>query len=236
MCAMARHATRRRQRRLLTTISVVLLAAGVATVLLLSVPSNNSNHSRSHHNGHSSHHRGTKVSRTTSTTTTLPVPAAGFDPGHVTAVGDSVMIDYKDPLEADIPGVNVQAEVGEQWYTGESVLRQLKAQGQLGAEVIVGLSTNGPITATDFDNMMTILQGATRVVFVNIHVDKPWQDPNNAVLAAGATRYPNVVIADWVTLADANPDWFYPDETHMDIDGPGADALASLVASTLTNG
>ena len=32
-----------------------------------------------------------------------------------------------------------------------------------------------------------------RVVFVNIHVDQPWQDPNNAVLAAGAARYPNVV-------------------------------------------
>jgi hypothetical protein len=235
MCAMARHAVRGRRWRLLTTISVVILAGGVATAVLLSGSSKVGNRPHPHH----SDHRATKASTTTSTTsttTTLPAAANGFVPGHVTAVGDSVMLDYKDPLETDIPGVDVQAVVGEQWYTGEDDLRQLKAAGQLGAEVIVALSTNGPITATDFDNMMAILQGASRVVFVNIHVDRPWQDPNNAVLAAGATRYPNVVIADWVDLANANPDWFYPDQTHMDIDGPGADALASLVASTLKNG
>ena len=38
----------------------------------------------------------------------------------------------------------------------------------------------------DFDAMMAILGGASRVVFVNVHVDRPWQDPNNAVLADGA--------------------------------------------------
>ena len=30
-------------------------------------------------------------------------PAAGFVPGRVTAVGDSVMLDYQDPLHTDIP-------------------------------------------------------------------------------------------------------------------------------------
>ena len=107
---------------------------------------------------------------------------------------------------------------------------------QLGADVIVALGTNGPITDTDFDNMMAILGGASRVVFVNLHVDRPWQDPNNVVLTNGATRYPNVVIADWATLAAQNPQWFGADGTHLAIDGPGADALASLIASTLTNG
>ena len=73
--------------------------------------------------------------------------------------------------------------------------------------------------------MMAILGGASRVVFVNVHVDRPWQDPNNAVLANGAARYPNVVVADWATLAAQNPQWFGPDGTHLAIDGPGADAL-----------
>ena len=74
--------------------------------------------------------------------------------------------------------------------------------------------------------MMAILGGASRVVFVNVHVDRPWQDPNNAVLANGATRYPNAVVADWATLAAQNPQWFGADGTHLAIDGPGADALA----------
>jgi hypothetical protein len=174
----------------------------------------------------------------TTTTTTLPLPAAaaGFAAGHVTAIGDSVMLDYQDPLQTDIPGINVQAAVSRQWSEGEAILQQLKASGQLGSEVIVALSTNGPIAASDFDNMMAILSGASRVVFVNTHVDQPWQDPNNAVIAAGAARYPNVYVADWATLAAQNPEWFGPDGTHLAIDGSGADALANLITNTLNNG
>ncbi len=178
---------------------------------------------------------------TTSTTvppaaTSVPAAAAGFLAGHVTAIGDSVMLDYQDPLQTDIPGINVDAAVSRQWYDGESILQALKASGQLGAEVIVALGTNGPITDTDLDNMMAILNGASRVVFVNVHVDQPWQDPNTAVIAAGAARYPNVYVADWATLAAQNPQWFGSDGTHLAIDGPGADSLANLITYTLNNG
>jgi hypothetical protein len=146
------------------------------------------------------------------------------------------MLDYQDPLQTDIPGINVNASVSRQWSDGLQVLQLLKASGQLGAEVIVGLGTNGPITDGDFDAIMQVLSGASRVVFVNYHVDRPWQDPNNAVLANGAARYPNVFVADWATLAAQNPQWFGSDGTHLGIDGPGATALAMLVTSTLANG
>ncbi|HEX4434071.1 MAG TPA: hypothetical protein VH012_04525 [Acidimicrobiales bacterium] len=157
-------------------------------------------------------------------------------PSDVTAVGDSIMVDYQDPLKVDIPDVTVHAVVGRQWTTGESVLQGMRDKGELGREVIVGLGTNGPLTDADFVAMMSILGGASRVVFVNVHVDRPWQDPDNAVLARGATRYPNVVVADWATVATQNPQWFGADGTHLAIDGPGADALAALIASTLTSG
>ena len=174
---------------------------------------------------------------TTSAPADVPGPAGpGFIAGQVTAVGDSVMLDYQDPLKASIPGIQVNAAVSRQWADGEAVLQNMKDQGQLGALVIVGLGTNGPITAADFDSMMAILNGASRVVFVNTHVDRPWQDPNNAVLASGAARYPHVVVADWATLAAKNPQWFGGDGVHLGIDGPGADALAGLVATTLANG
>jgi hypothetical protein len=172
----------------------------------------------------------------TTTTTTLPPPGPGFVAGHVTAVGDSVMLDYQDALQTDIPGIAVDAAVSRQWSDGMQILQELKESGQLGAEVIVGLGTNGPVTDDDFDAMMQILSGASRVVFVNTHVDRPWQDPNNAVLANGAMRYPNVVVADWATLAAQNADWFGSDGTHLPIDGAGAMALAALVTSTLTSG
>jgi hypothetical protein len=161
----------------------------------------------------------------------LPAPGPGFNAGQVTAVGDSVMLDYQTPLQQDIPGINVQAAVSEQWSAGEQELETLKSEGQLGAVVIVGLSTNGPIASSDFDAMMSILSGASRVVFVTIHVDRPWQDPNNGVLAAGVSQYPRAVLADWYGLVSQNPGWLYSDSTHLPIDGPGAQALANLVAS-----
>jgi hypothetical protein len=241
MIGMAQHSARGSRIWWVIVMVVVLVGAGAAAVVL------------SHHSGppksvgsasppvHAKHHedRSTTTTSTvppTTTTSTLPPPAAGFVSGHVTAVGDSVMLDYQTPLQSDIPGIDVEAAVSRQWGAGEQLLAQLKAEGQLGAEVIVALSTNGPISATDFDDMMSTLQGASRIVFVNIHVDRPWQDPNNAVLAQGAARYPRVVIADWASLAAANPQWFGADGTHLAIDGPGADALASLITTTLMQG
>ena len=147
------------------------------------------------------------------------------------------MLDYQAPLQTDIPGINVEAAVSRQWSDGVQLLQELKASGQLGAEIIVGLGTNGPITDSDFDAMMQVLSGASRVVFVNTHVDRPWQDPNNAVLARGVARYSNAVVVDWASLATQNPQWFGGDGTHIAfIDGPGAQALAGLVAAKLVKG
>ena len=236
---MARHAATRTRRRpsgrvvALALAIAALLAAGAAFLVL-----ETSARSTSAHHGTASSRP--KVAPTTTTiaptTTTTRPPGPGFNSGQVTAVGDSVMLDYQDPLKTSIPGVAVDAAVSRQWSDGESILQTLKAGGQLGADVIVGLGTNGPITDAEFDHMMSILGGASRVVFVNVHVDRPWQDPNNIVLASGATRYPNVVVADWASLAAQNPQWFGADGTHLAIDGPGADALASLIASALANG
>jgi hypothetical protein len=250
---MAQHAPARARRRpsrpviVAAIVVVVLAAAGIFFGLETSSPVRGA-----HGLGATSRHNSTNTSATQvtapagtalSSPTTTSEPAAvpgtagpGFAAGHVTAVGDSVMLDYQDPLRTAIPGIDVVAAVSRQWSDGEGVLQSMKAGGQLGGEVIVGLGTNGPITDSDFDTMMSILGGAARVVFVNVHVDRPWQNPNNAVLANGAKRYPNVVIADWASLASQNPQWFGADGTHLAIDGPGADALASLVASTLANG
>jgi hypothetical protein len=238
---MARHASKRTRRRpsgKVTAIAVVVVAvlAGGAAFLVLETSATST---QTHHLGASARPPATTTTAstapTTTTTTTRP-PGPGFNAGQVTAVGDSVMIDYQDPLKTSIPGVNVDASVSRQWSEGESILQTMKAEGQLGGDVVVGLGTNGPITDADFDAMMSILGGASRVLFVNVHVDRPWQDPNNAVLASGATRYPNVVVADWATLAAQNPQWFGADGTHLAIDGPGADALASLIATTLSTG
>jgi hypothetical protein len=129
--------------------------------------------------------------------------------------------------------VDVEAAVSRQWSEGEQVLQQLRTEGRLGAVVVVALGTNGPITDADFDSMMSVLAGASRVVFVTIVVDRPWQDPNNEVLRDGVARYANTVIADWSALEAQNPEWVYSDGTHLPIGGPGAQALAALIAAAV---
>ena len=240
MVAVARHAAKSGRRSTLIILAVVLVAAAAGVAGGVVIYRHGRPHGPSSSLLISGRPRATSLPTTTAptatTTTTLPPPAPGFVAGHITAVGDSVMLDYQTPLQTDVPGIDVEASVSRQWYTGVSILQQLKTAGQLGAEVVVALSTNGPISDADFDQMMGVLQGASRVVFVNVHVDKPWQDPNNQVLAAGAARYPNVVIADWATMAAQNPSWFGSDGTHLAIDGAGTTELASLIASKLSVG
>ena len=216
----------RRRNRWLGALAVVLIGLGASTFVLLD---------RHHRPATATAAPTTTTSpaptTSTSTTTTTQAPGPGFVAGKVTAVGDSVMIDYQDPLQAALPGVVVDGSVSRQWSTGEQILSQLKAEDALGATVIVGLSTNGPISSADFDSMMSILSGASKVIFVNVHVDQPWQDPNNQVLAQGVTRYPTTVLVDWNTLATQHPEWFGSDGTHLAINGTGAQQLAALIAS-----
>ncbi len=151
--------------------------------------------------------------------------------GGVYAVGDSVMLDAEQPLQGCVPGIDVNAAVSRQWSDGETVLRQVMAAASPPAVVVVALGTNGPITDADFDAMMSILHAATRVVFVTVHVARPWQDQVNTVLADGVARYPTTVLADWQGVAAQHPEWFYADGTHLQINGPGAQALAGVIAS-----
>jgi hypothetical protein len=141
------------------------------------------------------------------------------------------MLDAEPDLEQDIPGIQIHAVVSRQWSDGEVILSELKAQGDLGAIVVIGLGTNGPITLEDFDQMMSILDGASLVVFVTVHVDEPWQDSVNDVLGLGVESYAGTVLADWASLSSTNPEWFGSDGTHLPIGGAGAQALAALVAS-----
>lgn len=154
-------------------------------------------------------------------------------PGRVTVVGDSVTIDAAPALEAVIPGCKVEAEVGEQWETGISVLQQLRASGQLGSVVVVALGTNGPVSTAEFEQMMAVLRGVSRVVFVTDHAPDYWEEENNALFAREVPRYPRARLANWDALAKAHPQWLYSDGTHMPIGGTGAYAWARLVKAEI---
>lgn len=165
----------------------------------------------------------------------LPAPDAGFVPGHVTSIGDSVMVDAEPALQADIPGIDVEAAVSRQWYEGVALAQQLKAEGRLGAIVVVDLGTNGPVTPAMFAQMMEVLSGASRVVFVTVHLPSyySWSQSVNATLRQCVPQYPRARLADFNKLADEHPNWFYSDGVHMPIGGAGAQAMALVIKSQI---
>jgi hypothetical protein len=173
------------------------------------------------------------ASTTASTTGSAANSGDGQTPapvgGPVSAVGDSILLDIQPYLQTDVPGAHIDGLVSRQFETGIGVVQAERVAGNLGAVLVIELGTNGSVTASDFDAMMQAASGVKRVVFVNINVPRSWMAPDNAVLAAGVARYPGVAeLADWNAASTGHPEWFTPDQVHLQ--PVGAQALAHLVA------
>jgi hypothetical protein len=170
---------------------------------------------------------GAASSATSSPTSGVPSPPV---PGPFLAVGDSLMIDIQPYLEADLPGVTVDGMVSRQFEAGIAVVQTARTAGTLGNVLVVELGTNGTVTSSDIAAMMQAAAGVRRVVFVNVDVPRSWEAADNAALAAGVARYPGVaVLADWYSLSSDHPEWFDPDQVHLQ--PAGAQAMAALIAS-----
>jgi peptidoglycan/LPS O-acetylase OafA/YrhL len=141
--------------------------------------------------------------------------ASGYT-GSVSAIGDSVMLGAVGGLQKDIKGLTVvDAEVGLQVYDAINILKSRRATGQLGSVVIVHLGNNGTFTRQEFEQIMRILSGVDRVVFVNVKVPRSWEGPNNEVISEGVNRHSNAVLVDWHSASMNHPEYFYSDGYHL---------------------
>ena len=164
-----------------------------------------------------------------------PAPANAGATGPVSAIGDSVMLGAAGELEREVPNLAyIDAEVGLQAAAAIDVLRWRRASGQLGEVVVVDIGNNGVFTAEQFDEMMGVLEGVRRVVFVNVNVPRAWERPNNEVLAEGVQRYANAVLVDWYSASVEHPEYFVEDGVHLRIEGQRV--YASLIAEALDAG
>ena len=136
--------------------------------------------------------------------------------GPVSAIGDSVMLGAVPRLQKDVKGLGVvDAEVGLQVYDAIGVLKLRRATGQLGSLVIVHLGNNGTFTKQQFDQVMRLLSGVDKVVFVNVKIPRSWEEPNNEVISEGVERYQNAVMVDWYSASANHPEYFYSDGYHL---------------------
>jgi peptidoglycan/LPS O-acetylase OafA/YrhL len=161
--------------------------------------------------------------------TSSPPPPLAQPPSRVLALGDSVMLGAAPQMVADIPNLEMDAAVSRQVSAGISLLYQRRDAGVLGDVVIIHLGTNGTFTTAQFDEIMGILSGVERVVWVNLHVPRDWEAPDNDTIAEGVARYPKAVLVDWNSTANAHPEFFYDDEIHLR--PGGADYYAQMIAT-----
>jgi peptidoglycan/LPS O-acetylase OafA/YrhL len=162
----------------------------------------------------------------TPTTTTVPPAGQG-----VTAIGDSIMVDAAPYLEQLLPGISIDAKVGQQLVQAQADVAQLRAQGIIGDRVIVELGTNGPFTAQQLETFLASLGPVRRIVLVNTRVPRPWEQPVNATIDAVARRTPRARLVDWYDASATTPQYFYPDGVHLD--PAGARFYASLLAQAV---
>jgi peptidoglycan/LPS O-acetylase OafA/YrhL len=152
--------------------------------------------------------------------------------GTVIAIGDSVMLGAVPALSSAIDGIQVNATVSRQVAGGISLLQDLKSQGALGDVVVIGLGSNGTFTSGEFDQIMSVLSGVSRVVFINVKVPRSWEQGNDAVISGGVQRYQSARLVDWYDASVGHPEYFQADEYHLRPEG--ASVYASMVANVVS--
>ena len=147
------------------------------------------------------------------------------------AVGDSVMLGAAAELVRVFGDIAVDAAVSRQVSAAIEVLRQERDSGLLGDTVILHIGNNGGFSGQQFDEVMQVLGPERRVLFINLKEDRAWEEPNNAVIAAGVARHPNARLADWRSLSLEHPEFFWDDGIHLRPEG--ARAYVELIVAAL---
>ncbi|MFJ8118327.1 acyltransferase family protein [Bacillus mycoides] len=155
-------------------------------------------------------------------------PAQPKDPLTVTAVGDSIMIDITPYLKNTLPNIRIDAKIGRQMSQAILAVEQLKNEGNLGSNVIIGLGTNGAFTKEQLASLIEVIGNERKIILINTRVPRPWESLVNEKLKEAASSYKNVVLVDWYSASAGNKAYFEPDGVHLT--KIGAEAYAALVA------
>ena len=79
---------------------------------------------------------------------------------------------------------------------------------------MVGLGTNGTVTADEISQLFAEIGPDRRLVLVNTFEARPWEQEVNSTLAAAASDHPGVVLANWYTAIEHRTSLLWPDGIH----------------------
>jgi peptidoglycan/LPS O-acetylase OafA/YrhL len=155
---------------------------------------------------------------------TIPLELHGE---HLTAVGDSVMkgaaVSLKKLGESYLGEgmVQIDAEECRSFASALEVLRTYRREERLGEVVVIHLGTNNSsIPEEQFRRLMAQLADRKLVLFLTAKSDKIQAcETVNHSLDSLVAGFPNARLFDWRAAAEAHPDYFYSDQTHLRPEG-----------------
>ncbi|MDN4616193.1 acyltransferase family protein [Leifsonia sp. F6_8S_P_1B] len=146
----------------------------------------------------------------------------------ISAIGDSVMLASAPALQEAYPGIAVDAVVSRQLSAAPDLLQRAADAGALRKIVVLGLGTNGSISATSLDAVLDAIGPQRRLILVNVQAPRSWTDGVNQTLTAFAAQHTGrVVLADWKGAISGHLDLLADDQIHPGMRGGRvyADAL-----------
>jgi peptidoglycan/LPS O-acetylase OafA/YrhL len=124
-------------------------------------------------------------------------PAAVPEGDKISAIGDSVMLASAPELQAAFPGIQINAVVSRQLVGAPAILQQMVTAGTLRQTLLIGLGTNGPISAKTLEEIRSIAGPGRQIVLVNVQAPRGWTPEVNATLTHFAQQYRDVELANW---------------------------------------
>ncbi|WP_394268609.1 acyltransferase family protein [Anaerococcus nagyae] len=151
---------------------------------------------------------------------------------HVTAIGDSVIINADSYIRKYIPNFYLDGKVGRDMVDGPAVLSSVKQNVGLGDIVIVSLGSNGSANEKDLKQIMEISDGRD-VYFVNTSHTQSYMDYVNKCLKEFTDKTPKAHLVDWREFVKDRPDLLAPDRTHPNVEG--SDYFGKLIMRKILN-
>jgi peptidoglycan/LPS O-acetylase OafA/YrhL len=149
---------------------------------------------------------------------------------QVTAIGDSVMVASAAALNAALPGIYIDAQVGRAMIAGIEIVQTLAADGDLRHYVVVGLGTNGPVSDAQIRQLRRLIGPDRDLILVNTFGPMPWETSVNQVLDGAAEHMTRVSLANWDAAIAAHTDLLWPDGIHPQPSGAKVYARVVLAA------
>jgi peptidoglycan/LPS O-acetylase OafA/YrhL len=153
---------------------------------------------------------------------------------QVTAIGDSVMVASAAALDAALPGIYIDAEVGRAMINGLAAIQSLAARGELRPYVVVGLGTNGPVSAAQIRQLRRLVGPNRELILINTFGPMSWESSVNAVLDAAARHTAHVSLADWHSAIAGHTGLLWQDGIHPR--PSGARVYARVVVAAIQAG